>query len=460
MTDHQRVKDLLNQGRPDEATKLVMDLIDINPDDGVALTQLGAILLNENRKGLAHNVFARACKQLPDSPDVWMGFSKTYKDSPENWKKIEWCLNKSRTLCNKQGVSIAPSMANLAMLQYIKGDYEKAQNSVSTALKLEPKNKNAVVTQGFIHLAKGNWAEAWKMYDVMLETGRRESYSYGDESEWDGSPSKRLIISGEQGIGDEIMYASCFQEVIDDCSHVVIECMPKLRNLFQRSFPQAKVYGTRWDKEVFWDEDHSPEAHIAMASIPRFYRNADKDFPGRPYLTPDPWVISAVDGLLDSLDGPKIGIAWTGGTDRTRGHLRDRTLEELTPILRQDATFISLEYNDRSKEINQYFEKRGVSIQSFPWLTGTKCDYDLTAALISQLDLVISVPTTAVQTAGALGVPCWVMVPRYTGWIFAQDKYPWADSVTPLKNTSMKDIAGSLSSWLSLFNTTDIKAVG
>lgn len=459
--NHIRVTELIKQDRNEEATKLAMDLLDVNKDDHIALFQLGTILLKESRRGIAYNLFSRALKLCDDNPDIWINFARSHPDVPEEWGKTEWCLKKAVKICKAQKRPASSAYANLAMLHYLQGNIVLAQAEVDKSMEEDPNNRNALVTQGFIYLAKGEWSHAWHLYDLMLKTGKRESFSYGDEPEWDGSKGKRIIISGEQGIGDEIMYSSCFQDAINDCKEVVIECMPRLKNLFQRSFPDAKVYGTRWDKEVFWDEDHKPEAHIAMASLPKFYRNSDGDFPGTPYLKVDYEMANAVNGIfINGQKKPKIGIAWTGGSERTRGYLRTRTLEELTPILRQDAIFVSLEYNDRSEEIEEYYKKRGIRIESYPWLTGVGLDYDLTAALVSQLDLVISVPTTVTQMAGALGVPCWVMVPKYTGWIFARNSYPWASSVITFKNPTMKDMASNLSDVIEIFNQQEIRAVG
>ena len=100
------------------------------------------------------------------------------------------------------------------------------------------------------------------------------------------------------------MYASIFNDVIEDSPHLVIECMPRLEKLFKRSFPKAAaVYGTRWDNHVVWGEDHKHDAHVAMASLPKFYRNETKDFHGAPYLIPNPDVVDAVKGIFSKL-GP------------------------------------------------------------------------------------------------------------------------------------------------------------
>ena len=447
--DYLRVKQLIEQNRHEEALHIAMQLLNENCNDATALYQVGIILMKQDHKGLAYNLFSRACKLNPNEPELWLQYSISHVDKPENWGKAEWCLKRSISLSREQNKSPDTALSNLAMLYYIKGDMRKARKYVSESLKEKPKNVHALSTLGFINLAEGRWQDAWQHYELMLGKGRREQYAYGDEPTWTGEKNKRLVVSGEQGIGDEIMYASCFNELIDNSKEVVIDCMPRLQGLFRRSFPKAFVYGQRWNKEVFWDEDHKPEAHVAMASLPSFYRKKDEDFHGKPYLIPDPDITAAVKGMLNELGNkPKIGIAWTGGTMRTRGYLRDRSLEELLPILREDAIWISLEYNDRDEEIVEFNKKRLVDIHTFHWLTKKGLDYDLTVALISQLDLVISVPTTAVQTAGGLGIETWVLVPKYTGWIFARDIYPWAASVKPLRQTPIKEIARRLREWL------------
>jgi hypothetical protein len=110
--------------------------------------------------------------------------------------------------------------------------------------------------------------------------------------------------------------------------------------------------------------------------------------------------------------------------------------------------WISLEYYNKEEEIAQYYEERKIPIHTYDWLTARGLDYDLTAGLISQLDLVISVPTTCVQAAGGLGVETWCIVPEYTGWMFANDTYPWANSVKPFHGLPIKELEEKLKGWM------------
>ena len=448
----ERIVQLMRDKRSEQAVGLCLKMLNDDHDEPTALFQLSKLMVDQGNRGLAYNLMARAVKQRHDIPEMWVQYGQSHGETPEEWRKAEWCFRKALKIAAKQGKEVPYAHSFLGTLYYLQGKYDEALECLDKAIALKPDISHARSTKSFVHLAKREWAKAWPLYDELLKsTSGREQYAYGDEPEWDGTPGKRLIVSAEQGLGDEIMYASCFNDVIENNEHVVIECFPRLEGLFKRSFPEAAaVYGTRWEKEVVWEMDHAPDAHVAMATLPRYYRNKDEDFPGTPYLVADPDIASAVKGIFATLGPkPKVGIAWTGGSSKTRGHLRTRTLEELTPLLRiPDVDWISLEYHNRDHEIGEYYDARKIPIHTYHWLTGKGLDYDLTAGLINELDLVISVPTTGVQMAGALGVETWCIVPRYTGWMFAGDDYPWAKSVIPFHNPPIKRLAERMEGWL------------
>jgi hypothetical protein len=134
--------------------------------------------------------------------------------------------------------------------------------------------------------------------------------------------------------------------------------------------------------------------------------------------------------LLDSLgDKPKIGISWTGGLPHTGQRRRSVTLDTYGPLFKSfDADWVSLQYKE--PEVASAESKYGVKIHDWDW--GTRVfDYDQTVALISQLDLVISVCTTVVHAAGGLGKECWCLVPAHPMWRYLREGewFPWARSV-------------------------------
>ena len=260
------------------------------------------------------------------------------------------------------------------------------------------------------------------------------------------------MVNGEQGIGDELIYSSFLKDIAKD-NKVVYDCMPRLKSLMARSFenePNIYVSGERWSEEQVLPDEFMPNARASIASLGQYCRDKDDSFDGKPYLKANEDMKKSIRGLLDSLGPkPKVGIAWTGGTKQSRSQFRQRTLEELTPLLRnKNVDWISLQYKDCDEEIQEIHEKRRIKINHYHWITEVK-GYDLTAALVSELDLVIAVPTSATQLAGALGTEAWVMVPEITGWLFYRDNYVWADSVNLFKNKPVKFMADQLNQWLN-----------
>lgn len=145
-----------------------------------------------------------------------------------------------------------------------------------------------------------------------------------------------------------------------------------------------------------------------MGSLGQFYRRNEADFPRAPYLVADPEKRAMCRALLSQWPGRKIGLAWSGGSKKTRAFDRSLTLEQLEPLLSMaGVTWVSLEYaGDDPKEPR---------IKHLPFLTRSQ-DYDDTAALVAELDAVITVTTTVAHLAGSLGVECHVLVPEAPTW--------------------------------------------
>ncbi len=295
-------------------------------------------------------------------------------------------------------------------------------------MALDPNDSSPRHNLGLSLLAQRRWAEAWPHYSASVGTQVRLNVKYLNPPEptWDGTPDKTVVIYGEQGLGDEINAASMLPDAIRDCRRVIVDCDPRLANLFRRSFPAATVHGTRQAKQLTWPEaDRRIDASISAFEIGRFYRNADTDFPGTAYLTPCPERTAMWRALFSAKAKPVIGIAWTGGTFQNAGQYRSMPLKDWAPLFGAiDAHWVSLQYKGAAEEI------RGTPVAEYPWATLTK-DYDDTAALVAACDLVICVQTSVGHLAGALGVPAWVMVPKQTQWRYGEEwtDTPWYRSV-------------------------------
>ena len=285
---------------------------------------------------------------------------------------------------------------------------------------------------GMCQLAEGDYT-GWDNYAASVgNTTNRPQWKYADELPWNGEPGKSVVIYGEQGIGDEISAASMFPDAIKRAGKVILECDARLAGLYRRSFPEAKVYGTRNKLEVAWDKDDaSPDYSISSFQLGALFRRSAEDFPGTPYLIPDPDRVAMWQGLWSGKTKPIIGVAWSGGTKNTAKHLRKWSLEQLLPVFRSvDAHWVSLQYTDCQAEVDAFVKEHGVDLKTYQFATLSK-DYDDIAALVSTLDRVVTMQQTALHTAGALGVRALVGLPNMTQWRYGEkgSKMPWYNSV-------------------------------
>lgn len=426
--DLKEAKDLIEANEYVEAAKRLTAYLKQNFDDPHALFLLGFCFYKSDSHGLAYQVFRRAADIYPGEAAIWHHIGLCYHERQEDQTADEYF---------RKAIKCKPDYANalegLAMTHLNRGDYGMCVEYSNRVLAQDEDAQVSRVNRGMAYLALGRWLEGWRDYGANVgKDQNRTEIVYGGEVRWDGSKGKDVVVYGEQGIGDELSFASCLQDLIRDSKSVTIECDGRLEGLFKRSFPTCDVHGTRYKPFApDWRSEKPYEARVAIGQLPSFYRQKKADFHGESYLIPNPQMALQWRALLASLGPrPKIGISWTGGLDHTGKKKRSVTLDTLAPLFAFDADWVSLQYKD-TDDIAAAEEKYGVKIHHWDW--GTQVyDYDQTVALISELDLVISVTTTVVHAAGGLGKECWCLVPNAPIWRYMQAGawFPWAKSVT------------------------------
>ena len=321
------------------------------------------------------------------------------------------------------------ALLNLASTYQAEGEPDKGIEILDRILRDYPGMEEidrVKSNKGMLLLEKGVYGEGFSLNAELVS--RRDKRTYQNAPLWDGSKGKTVIISGEQGIGDEIMFASMIPDAMKDCN-VIMDAHLRLADLFRRSF-NIPVYGTREFNAMFW---FPPEGayRLPIGDLGKFYRHKTEDFPGTPYLKADSVLMEKAKEKLGGLcQKPCIGISWKGGTKETNKQYRNVGLQRMLPLFQSiDANWISLQYKkDSAAELNEFYGKTGIKIEHWQdWVD----DYDMTAALLTQLDLVISVPQSVVHLAGALGVKTWQLCPKKAMWqmgVYGQDM-PWYKSV-------------------------------
>lgn len=321
---------------------------------------------------------------------------------------------------------------NLGLVLQDLGRHSEAEQCFQEVLDINPEDKETRLYLAILRLAAGDYARGWPDYELRLK-GYIDHPGNFPFPRWKGEtvPDKTVLIYGEQGIGDQIMFASCIQEANTRMGKCVVYCDRKLGRLFSRSFPQAQVLaGKRGVKAADIPNLPAIDFAIPMGSLPGIFRNDESHFPQHHgYLRAADERVEYWSARLQALgDGLKIGISWRGGLKQTRQMLRSIPLDNWLGLLRTENTqFVSLQYTDCSIEIEALHEQHGIKLPQWP---DALRDYDETAALVSALDLIISVQTSVIHLAGALGKPVWVMVPAAPEWRYGiqGESMPWYPS--------------------------------
>ena len=322
----------------------------------------------------------------------------------------------SAARCFEEAARIDPKLAephvNLGNLHDIRGDPDTAVSSYRRALAIDPDYVHAHCCLAQALLATGGYEEGWGEFEWRwrsADTALR--LPPVAQPVWDGSQDiagKRVLLHAEQGYGDAIQFIRYAPLVAARGARVLAICDPALSTLFRA------VPGVDWVGEPgqpLADFDY----HVPLMSLPRAFRTTVDTIPARvPYIVPEP---AAVDAWRDRLSGVtasfKVGLAWAGRPAFIAAAMKVCPLERLVPLLDvPGCVFFSLQKGDAAAELTQSGPWSGRIIDH----TGELRDFSDTAALMSALDLVISIDTAAAHLAGALGKPVWVLLAAVPDW--------------------------------------------
>jgi Flp pilus assembly protein TadD len=408
----------------------------LQPANAEAHNALGAVLhdLREVEGAYAH--FRRAVELKPDFADAHSNLGCIL------FRDLERLDEGARHI--RAALELAPenesALVNWAMVLQHRGDWEASLALCDRLISQNPGLQEVRCNRALILLTRGDFRRGWTDYEARkrLPDFPKRTREW---PEWDGSSlsGKSILVYCEQGLGDQIMFASCLPDVVFVARSCVIECNPKLEPLFRRSFPRAQVIGPGLPEATSLP-DHV-DYGVAMGSLPFHLRAGWSDFPQhRGYLKADPGRVAYWERRLQELgETVKIGISWRGGAPSTRRGLRSIALEEWRHILRcPTARFVSLQHDGRKEELEKARDQHDVVIHCWPDAIE---DYDETAALVSALDLVITVQTAVAHLAGALGKMAWVMIPAVPEWRYLDcgDRTPWYPSVRLFRQRTLHE---------------------
>jgi tetratricopeptide (TPR) repeat protein len=363
------------------------------------------------------------------------------------------------------------------------GDVDGALIDCEAALPgvvLESERAMLSLARSTMLLAKGDLERGWDAYEARFDPHYADvTHFMLDRPQWTPGADlngKHLLVMGEQGLGDEVLFASLIPDLIEavgEAGHVTMAVEQRLVPLFRRSFPTATVgeHGTlRVDHHTVRAPRFMDEAAVAkvdlwnpMASPLRQFRRAVIDFPLRQgFLTPDPARVAHWRATLAALGPqPKVGVIWKSLVKDSARHRFYSPFEQWAPVLKTPgSTFVNLQYGDASEDIAFAKAEYGIDVWTPPGID-LKNDLDDLTALCTALTLVIGPATATTNLAGAAGADLWLISTPGAWPKLGADHYPWYPQARVFNPPAfndwgpvMTDIAAALAKKTSSFTGT------
>jgi Flp pilus assembly protein TadD len=460
------------------ATSLYAKLIEKDPKNINAVTNLGGSLIRQGKLNDARSILEYALQLDPKSIHARINLGSVLQASGDRKANLDNAL---------EAVQIDPSSSlafnNLGSAFSDMAMFKEAKHAYETAVMLDAHQVDALINLGAVEARLGDPKASCQMYEKVLTqlpaaakqradavkfyaafeylkqgildkgwdyyeggfsplvpaTGARTPRRNFGVPRWDGEPlnGKTLLVWREQGLGDELLFATCLHELAALGGQIIVECDRRLVDTFTRSFPQYTVRAEAFlPKQGMQSPYKDFDLHVPLGSLMKYFRRDIKDFErSGAYIKTDPAKVAKFAERLAPYkeDYRLVGICWRSGKLDPVRNLGYTTLDEWGEVLQTPGfKFVNLQYGECEAELKESEEKYGVEILRWPDLN-LKDDLDDVFALMHCLDAVASVQTAVLVMGGSVGVP--TVGVKAGGWtLLGQTANPWLNGMTLTAN--------------------------
>ena len=435
--------------RVNEAAGICDDVLATFPEHPAGMALLGIVkaMQNDHERGIA--LLQRAIQLRLGNPSWYAHLSSMCRAT----NRIEEAL-----AAGQESVRLDPNNAdhlvNLSLIFTDADDQEKSAACLLRALGLNHKHADGHLAMAQNLLAAGDFEPGWMEYEWRNETeAGKLTMPAMTSAPWNGMriPNGRLLLVGDQGYGDTIQFARFIGEAASRVQEVVLGCSEEMAPLLQ-DIPGVTQFCHRWT------DVPGHAAHCRLSSLPYLFGVRPDTIPAPiPYLKADPARIAYWAERLEAqlpAGVRRIGLAWTGRPTHPNDRRRSVPLSQLLPLADLGpAVFVSLQKPMPARDVEH--------IEKFSHMTDLSNDltnFGETAAVIENLDLIITVDTSMGHLSGALGKPVWIMIPKAADWrwmlgrtdspwypsarLFRQDKpEQWGSVMDSLRNALAEELA-------------------
>jgi tetratricopeptide (TPR) repeat protein len=395
----------------------------LDPKKYEIYNDLGLVLTDLGNFAAALEVFRRSLINNPRSAKTIAGLGRLFERKGDLISAAE---------AYRDAIKLDPKLpaayVDLGFVLYGRGELAEAADCFARLRALQPDSAEATANLGLIHLLQGNLAVGWAEYESRWKVG------VGDERKllqrrWKGEAlrGERILLYAEQGLGDTMQFVRYVPLVAERGGEVVLEVQPALQGL---------LGGTDGASRVIRRGETLPEFtwQCPLMSLPLALGTELGTIPARvPYIVPDAARAEAWRERLQK-NTRRIGLAWAGNPEHPRDRLRSISLGQLVPLPNvSGTTFYSLQFGAGSEQMKQL--PPDVRLID---LGDELKDFDNVAAIVANLDLVISIDSAVAHLAGALGKPVWILLNQGCDWrwFLEREDSPWYPTAKLFRQTT------------------------
>lgn len=405
----------------DKALKIIGDSAECHHNKGMAYEKMGQF-------EKARNCYETAIKYKNNSAETYNNLGNVLRELGD----LKQSIDSFKVAINLKA-DYPEAFSNMGWTLYEQNRFSEAMECFEKALAIRPNFTAARFNLSYCNLMLGDYTNGWLNYE-----NRRPLHSHLTEkyvgTYWTGRESiqnKTILIYSEQGLGDTIQFCRYIKELTQRGAKVLFQPQPALLSLLKGMDGIEKFIAPG-------DEFPHYDFHCSVMSLPFAFNTKVETIPSDiPYIKIDSEKDSFWKEKLKGINGPKVGLVWSGGFRPNQPELwgvnkrRNISFEQISLLNMKNCNFFSLQKGESAeKELLLDKDKYWIT-NNFYNYTSEIDDFSDTAGLINNLDLVISVDTSTAHLSGAIGKPVWILNRFNNCWRwFANGHYsPWYPSV-------------------------------
>ena len=418
--------ELHRNGQLQQAELIYQQILQVNPENAEVLHLLGTIAHQVEKYDLSINLINQAIEIDPNQSSFFNNLGLTLQKRGRFEEAVQ---------AYKQAIDLnsdsSESYYNLGITLNDQGKLEEAIQAYQQAIEINPKFPEAHHNLGTSLFLAGDFKNCWKHYEWRWKCPNTQlslKERHLPQIRWEGSglTDTSILVWAEQGVGDQITFASMFPSLLQAGAKVIVECEQRLIPLFKRSFPEIQFYPQENlpHTQLF---DTNINYQVPMGNLGRWFRTDRDSFTRnkQSYLTACPKETKKRRRKYKELSNGRmlVGVSWkSAGPDQSWSESRSIPLNDywISVLANKDCYFINLQYGDVKQELELLKSETGLTVYSDQDIS-TFENLDGFAAQVSALDLVISIDNTTAHIAGALGQEVWTLLPHIPYWRWLQD---------------------------------------